>query len=435
MSISHAQTLAAAMQQALDTHPEIQSGIHARLSVDAQLQAAQGGYLPQVDLLAGQGHQGTENASSRGSPGNGFLVMSRTESSLQARQMLFDGFATRSEVDRQRATVNARAYALLGNSERIGLNVVQVYLDVLKRQAFLRLAEENLGNHQRIFDQISRRSEQGVGRLVDLNQAQARLALARNNLTTEQTNLADARVSYLSAVGQEPGELTPPPSIAGQLPPSLAAARDALLANSPHLNSAEADVMAAQAQYRAANASFYPRVDAEMSLGSNNNVDGVQGRRSDWQLMLRMRYNLFAGGKNSAELRSKSQQVNQAKDVRDNALRALNEDLGLSWNALKNAREQLPVALQYTEQSLSVRNAYRKQFTLGDRTLLDLLDSENELFTASRRLEEMRFVELFTQYRIQSTVGSLLKSQGVVPPPAAVALDIVKTDVRLPPIR
>jgi adhesin transport system outer membrane protein len=148
--------------------------------------------------------------------------------------------------------------------------------------------------------------------------------------------------------------------------------------------------------------------------------------------MVRMRYNLFAGGRNSAELRSKSHQVNQAKDIRDNALRVLNEDLGLAWNALLNAREQFPIAQQYAEQSQRVRDSYRKQFTLGDRTLLDLLDSENELFTASRRLEDVRYVELFTQYRIKSNMGSLLRSQGVVAPTASVPLDVVKTTGRLP---
>jgi adhesin transport system outer membrane protein len=79
-----------------------------------------------------------------------------------------------------------------------------------------------------------------------------------------------------------------------------------------------------------------------------------------------------------------------------------------------------------------VRESYQKQFSLGDRTLLDLLDSENELFTAARRLEEVRFTELFTQYRIKATMGSLLKSQGVVAPMAAAPLDEVKAKASLP---
>ena len=158
----------------------------------------------------------------------------------------------------------------------------------------------------------------------------------------------------------------------------------------------------------------------------------MDGHSNEWQAMLRMRYNLFAGGSNKADLESKSYQVNQALDIRNNALRVLNEDLGLSWNALKNAREQLPIAREYVEYSTRVRESYQKQFSIGERTLLDLLDSENELFTAARRLTDLRYSELFTQYRIKATMGELLRSQGVVAPMATVVQADLKPKATLP---
>jgi adhesin transport system outer membrane protein len=148
--------------------------------------------------------------------------------------------------------------------------------------------------------------------------------------------------------------------------------------------------------------------------------------------MLRMRFNLFAGGSNKADLESKSYLSNQALDIRNNALRVLNEELGLAWNALNNANAQVPIAQQYVDRSTSVRSAYQKQFSLGERTLLDLLDSENELFSASRRLAEIKNIQLFTQYRIKATMGELLKSQGVVAPLASVVQNDVKPKVQLP---
>src|SRR3546814_10764754 len=75
-----------------------------------------------------------------------------------------------------------RAYSLLDASERTGLTVAQVYLDVLTRREFVRLAEENLKSHERIFDQIKLRTDRGVGSGADLDQAEARMAQARNNL-------------------------------------------------------------------------------------------------------------------------------------------------------------------------------------------------------------------------------------------------------------
>jgi adhesin transport system outer membrane protein len=429
---AHADTLAQAMQQAMESHPEIQSGVNARLAADKQLTAAKGGYLPSVDLEAGYGREGTDSPSTRNGSNDHWDTLNRGESALRLRQMVFDGFATSSEVGRQKANVNSRAYALLGTSERTALDVAQVYTDVLRRQEMVRLAEENLKNHQRVYDQISLRSARGVGRLADQDQAEARLAQAQNNLLTEQTNLADARTNYFSVVGSEPVELTDPAGLAGQLPADLQTARRELVENSPILRSAESDVAAAEKQYDAAKSTFYPRFDAELSRAADNNVDGDEGHNNEWQAMLRMRYNLFAGGSNKAELEAKSYQANQALDIRNNALRQLNEELGLSWNALSNARDQLPIARQYVDYSTRVREAYQKQFTIGERTLLDLLDSENELFTASRRMVDLKYTELFAQYRIKATMGELLKSQGVVAPLAAVASEDIKPKVQLP---
>lgn len=428
---AHGQTLSEAMQSAIEVHPEVQAGINSRLSVEEQMKTAKGGYLPQVDLLAGYGREYTDSPGTRGTTHN-TETLTRGESSLRLQQMLFDGFATRSEVGRQRATVNARAYELLGTSERTALSVAEVYIEVLKRQAMARLAADNLLSHERIYDQITLRSQSGVGRTADLDQAEARLAQARNNLITEQTNLADAQVNYFSVVGRDAAELSVPQGLVGQLPENLQAARAEMLVSNPFLSSAESDVQATEQQYEAAKSSFYPRFDAELSRGMDNNLDGTAGHSNEWRAMVNMRYNLFAGGSNKADLQSKSYQINQAMDIRNNALRVLNEDLGLAWNALQNARQQLPIAQQYVDYSTRVRESYQQQFQLGDRTLLDLLDSENELFTASRRLEEVRFTELFTQYRIKATMGSLLKSQGVVAPMAAAPLDEVKAQVSLP---
>src|SRR5262245_10410070 len=118
----HAQSLSEAMQHAMDAHPEVQAGVNSRLSADKQLQAAKGGYLPSVDLLGGYGREGTDNTTTRAT-GDHWETLNRGESSLRLRQMVFDGFATKNEVGRQQATVNSRAYALLGTSERTALDV------------------------------------------------------------------------------------------------------------------------------------------------------------------------------------------------------------------------------------------------------------------------------------------------------------------------
>lgn len=432
-SFVQAQTLSEAMQKAVDVHPEIQAGVNARIAADYQVRAAQGGYLPKVDLLGGYGRESSDNTTTRAaSNSHDWKTLNRGESSIRLQQNLFQGFGTQNEVSRQQATANSRGYALLNTTERTALTVAQVYLDVLTRREMVQLAEDNLKSHERIFDQIKLRTSRGVGRMADMDQAEARLAQARNNLLTEQTNLEDAKANYISAVGEEPDQLERPQGFVVLMPANLEEARRQMVESSPVLRSAESDIAAAEKQYEAAKSTFYPRFDAELQRSANNNVGGEEGHDNGYSAMLRMQFNLYSGGSNKADLQSKASQASQALDIRNNALRELNQELSLAWNAYNNAAAQVPIAQEYVDRSTRVRTSYQQQFSLGERTLLDLLDSENELFTASQRLAQIKNLQLYTQYRIKADMGQLLRSQGIVAPLASVVQNEVKTKVNLP---
>ncbi len=432
---TQAMTLSQAIQSTVDTHPEIQASMNDRLSTDEDVKFAKGGYLPTVDALAGYGRENSDNPTTRGLTGHNQETLTYGTSELRLRQMLFDGFNTPNEVARTKAVVNSRAYFVQGTSESLALRTVEVYLDVLKRRELVALAKNNLQAHQRIGDQIGLRSQRGVGSTADLDQSNARLALAENNLYTEEVNLADAESNFFSAVGRMPDELESPATIKGQVPADLGAARLAVMANNPFLKSAQSDVMAAEKQYEVAKSPFYPRFDAEVATTANNNTQGEEGHDNSWRAGLVMNYNLFNGMRDKARLQSSAYQVNQSMDIRNNALRIINENISLAWNAMENARLQTPIARNYADYTARVREAYQQQFGLGQRTLLDLLDSENELFTANRRYTEVRYTEEFAMYRVMSAIGELLRSQGTVLPAEATALNEVKSEAQLPEMK
>lgn len=411
-----AATLEQAVKDSLLWHPQVSASVNSRYSADQDLRAAKGGYLPTLDLTAGTGWEQTDNATTRAANDHR-RDLHRSESSINLSQNLFNGFATTSEVARQQATANSRAHAVMNTSEVTALNAIQTYLDVLMRQKMVQLAEENLKNHERVFDQIRLRTEQGVGRTADFEQAQARLAQAQNNLLTEQTNLQDAQANYYSVVGKEATDLSLP--VMTQIPASQVEARKLMLENSPLLKQADSDVEATRQQYEAAKSRFYPSVDVDVGRRMDNNVDGTRGHDQEWQAMVRMRYNLFNGGSDKAQLSSYAYKMQEAQDVKRNALRQLDEELRLSWNAWENAKKQVPIAKDYAERSAIVRTAYQEQFSIGERSLLDMLDSENEVFTAQRRYVEMQFVEMFTTYRINARIGDLLKQLKIQAPSAA----------------
>jgi outer membrane protein, adhesin transport system len=432
---TQAMTLSEAIQSTIDNHPELHASMNDRLSADEEVKIAKGGYLPTVDLLMGYGREQTDSPSTRALGDHNKETLNYRDAELRLRQMLFDGFNTPNEVARTKSVVDSRAYYVLGTSESLALRTVEVYLDVLKRREMVTLAQNNLQTHQRINDQIGLRSERGVGSTADLDQSEARLALAENNLYTEQVNLADAEANFFSATGRMPDELELPATVKGEMPADLLAARQSVMDNNPFLKSAQADVYAAEKQYEVAKSPFYPRFDLELATTADDNTQGDEGHYNTWRAAVVMNYNLFNGMRDKARLQSAAHQINQSMDIRNNALRVLNENLSLAWNAMENARLQTPKARDYADYTSRVREAYQQQFSLGQRTLLDLLDSENELFTANRRYTEVRYTEEFSMYRVISAMGELLKKQNVVVPAEAVALTEVKSEARLPDMK
>ncbi|MCY1275274.1 Outer membrane efflux protein BepC [compost metagenome] len=432
---TQAMTLAEAIQNTVNNHPEVSASRNSRLSADEDVKYARGGYLPSVDALAGYGRERSDNPDTRAQGNHHKETMNYDAAELRLRQMLFDGFNTPNEVKRTEAVVNSRAYYLQGNAEAQALRAVDVYLEVLKRREMVALAKNNLQAHARIGDQIGLRKERGVGSAADFDQSEARLALAQNNLYTEEVNLADAEANFYSVVGRMPDELVTPGTVKGEMPADLISARQAMIDNNPLLKSAQSDVTAAEKQYEVAKSPFYPRFDAELATHANDDMSGQKGHDTGWRAGLAMNYNLFNGMRDKARLQSAAHQINQAMDIRNNALRQINENVMLAWNAMENARLQTPKAREYADYTSRVREAYQQQFSLGQRTLLDLLDSENELFTANRRYVEVRYTEEFSMYRVQAAMGELLRKQNIVLPPEAVALSEVKNEARLPELK
>ncbi|MCE0827397.1 TolC family outer membrane protein [Buttiauxella sp. A2-C2_NF] len=419
----NAESLPNTVKQALSTHPEVNASVNSRYSAEQDLRAARGGYLPSLNLNAEAGQKNLDDTTTRAGGDNNGMNLSPNDATVSLDQNVFDGFATTSEVGRQKATVDSRAFSVMNISETTALEVVQAYLDVLQREEYVHLAQDDLANHERIYDQIRLRTDQGVGRSGDLMQAEARLAQAQNNLLTEQTNLEDAKTSFTSVTGREPENLSLPENIAAELPKSLKDAKQVMEANNPLLKSANADIEAAHQQYEASKSTFYPRVDVSLAHSVSNDTDTTRAHAEEWQAMVKLHYNLYQGGSDKATMDSRAYLQKQAQDVRNNTLRQMNQEIGLAWTALKNARDQLPAAAEYADRSVKVRTAYQDQFSLGERTLLDLLDSENEVFSSKRRLVELRYLEISSGYRISARMGELLKDLKVSPTPAAQPID------------
>ncbi len=416
--ISTADTLAEVVARTLSTHPDVLANVQERRARDEELIQARSGYGPSVDLDAGVGREGSDNSTTRSQYG-GSETLTRRESRIVLRQMVFDGFATRSEVARQSARVDSIAYTLTSSAEQVSLRTAEVYLDVLRRQELLELAKQNVAAHERTRDQIELRSKSGLSRRADLDQVIARYAQAMANVIAEESNLADARTNYLRVTGELPDKLVQPDTQLLRIPDTLEEAEQIALAAHPTLKSADADVQAAHAQHKAARSSFYPRFDIEAAQVWSADIDGQEGDNNDTNIMLRTQYRLFNMGKDEARWRQTAHLVGEAKEIRANTQRQVIESMRLSWSQYKSGTEQLSYLEQHKISASATLNAYQKQFSIGKRSLLDLLDSENEVFEAGRAYTNTKYDRLYALYRMQAGMGRLLASLRIDPPDGA----------------
>lgn len=423
-----AQSLKEALQQTVNENPEIQASKDERLAVEQEIDQARAGYFPTVDISTGYGFEQSLNPSTRSrifssNQQLGTVQYGREEAALMVRQMIFDGLATPNEVARQEARTNAKAFNVFGRSEITALKAVEAYLNVLRREELLALAQENLTFHARTNDQITLRGQQGIGKKADTEQSIGRVSLAETNVRAEEGNLKDAKTAFLRVVGVIPGKLEMPANPNNLLPKDIDAAVEKAVANHPILKSANADVDSALSQHETAKAAYMPRVDFEGGGSYNNNLDGIPGTNQDATAMLRLRYNLFNGGKDLARRNETSHLIAQSKDIRDNTYRQVVESMRLSWVAHQTIKNQLEFFKNHQEASIKTIEAYQSQFNIGQRTLLDLLDSANEMFVAKSAYTNAKYDEAFAAYRILASMGSLNQSLGVTLPQETAPLE------------
>ncbi|WP_415033477.1 TolC family outer membrane protein [Azonexus sp.] len=396
-------------QNAVLNNPEVTSKWRNYKAADEEIGVARGGYLPRVDLTASTGRE-----SLKAAPTNAKEDYSRRGYTLSLNQMLFDGFATRSEVRKLDKARLVRYYELLEASENIALEASRAYLDVLRYRSLLELAKDNYVRHKATYEQLKVRTASGVGRRVDLEQAGSRLALAEVNLTTETANLHDVSARFQRLTGTLPPEqILTPGSVNSAFPATPKAALDVLYRSNPTLHAAIENIEAAQHEIDNKRAAYSPRVDLRARTDSNSNYQGVKGDRDYQVAEVVFSWNLFNGGADRARERQFMERKHMAVEMREKACRDTRQTLLIAYNDIQRLQEQSGHLNTQVALLEKTRDAYRDQFNVGQRTLLDLLDTENELLSARRSAVNAESDLTLAYLRTYAGMGSLLEFLGL----------------------
>jgi adhesin transport system outer membrane protein len=407
-----------AVRKAVNGNPEVQARWHGYRAATEEQDVARGGYWPQIDLTLGTGREWIKR------PDTPTRQSDYRGATLTLNQMIYDGFATKSEVARMGYARLVRYYELLDATESTALEVVRAYADVERYSEQLKLAKANYVEHKQLYDQINDRVKAGVSRRVDLEQAAGRLALAESNLLTEASNLHDVSARYVRIVGEVPIDRLPPLEDnlgSAPLPDNVTAALKSAYVANPAFNATIENVRATEALRDRTRAANHPRLDLRARKYLGHDVDGYDGNSRDDLVEVVLSYNLYRGGADQARIRQAGEEVGQARDLREKACRDLRQTLTIAYEDNRRLGEQLVYLDQHQLAIAKAREAYRRQFDIGQRTLLDLLDTENEYFDARRAYVNAHYDRIIAQARTLSGIGQLLH-----------ALDVVREDLPTP---
>ncbi|MBF0157933.1 MAG: TolC family outer membrane protein [Magnetococcales bacterium] len=407
-----AQTLSEAVSKAVQTNPELLAERQKQAAVEQQIGQARAGYLPSVDINAGYGREYSDNTTTRAAkPPNGTLTLNRREATVTAKQMLFDGFATSHAVDKAESTAASARH----NQQKVLDTVIQstsdYYLEAYKQEQLLELVKDNVVLHQRILEKIKQKFESGAGTEADVQQTETRWALTSALQVATDTAYKNARIRFIRTIGEAPKDLTKPSINTALLPKSSEAAVEVALKQHPAVLAAQADLVAAKADLAATQASsFIPRFDLELSALKNADVGGSIGDGTGMAAMLRMNYNLLRGGGDLAKNQENHHKVNQAQETLDQRQREVIEGVRTAWELMEMSRNRITYLKQHAEISRKVADAYHQQFKMGKRTLLDVLNTETELFTARSSLitEDLNYLMGF--YRLLGSMGQITQA-------------------------
>jgi adhesin transport system outer membrane protein len=414
--MAEAKTLGESVSTSLNSHPEVLIAKQNKAAILQEWEQAKSGYLPTVDLNIGSGHERSNNSTTRNrtardpSDTGGHRSLWRNEASLTANQMIFDGFETSANICQQRARFESAAKNTQEVQDTIVLRTVQAYLDVLRNKELVQLSQENLTAHTKYLKQITARSDSGRGNKADIRQAEGRLALAEANLYSAQGELKNANASYKEIVGESPKDLVSYKTPTADIPTTIEESLKRALEVNPAIHSAKYDIKAADSALDGTKASFYPRLDLELDAQRQQNLDGQPGGNNSYSAMARIRYNLYRGGADIARKREQTARVQEAHDTLERDRREIEERMYEAWNDLQTAKTRLKPLNNHVVSSGQTKTAYKSQFDIGQRSLLDLLDSEIEYFNSKTAHINGQYAVDFAVYNVLATTGDIQSS-------------------------
>jgi len=378
------------VRAAVQTSPNLAQS-NTRLDVaQANKLAAKGEFLPQVSL-------GLNARSER-------IVSDLADVSpyLRVSQLVYDGGAATGSLTAARARVLESRGDQLQTAAATALAAIETYVLVLDRRELRDIAHRNVLVHEDVARQIEQRASGGAGSNADVLTAQSRTADARTRLADAKAQVDRAEARYREVFGVPPGSL--PPAVAA---PDLKRSDAQIVMDSPQVRRVDATLLAAKADQVAAMA----RRNPEVRVSAFANQD--RARDANFGVDLAVNYELDSTGQRRAAIAAADAQVRQAQAQREQLIREIGRELGFIRSDQKAGAERLREAQVAVRANAASVEAARAQFSIGRRSLIEILDAQRDNVNAQERLILAQQNYFLTNYAALSLTGDILDLLGI----------------------
>lgn len=395
---SMAATLDEALVQVYLASPKLESARARLRRVDESVPQALAGWRPRLTGTSGA-------AFAQTSTEDGEQTLGTLRQALNLVQPVYTGGATRAETARAENEVRAERARLGVAEQQVLLEAVDAFTAVARDRAVLDLARRN---ERRLQEQLSgTRDRYRFGELTktDVAQAESRVARAEAERVRAEGGVEVAAARYRRVIGDEPAELAMPEPLEDR--PMAAAEAPAVAESVPAVAAARFALAGARDQIDAAKAQLKPR----LSLDGEASYDREPSTLIDYQRSLKvgatLSVPLYQGGGEYSRVRQARQGVAERRHDLDDALRVAEEELLAAQAALRAVTAQIRSLQSQVDNAAFALDGVRQEALVGARTVLDVLDAEQELFSAEVELTRARREEVLASYRMRAAQGLL----------------------------
>lgn len=401
MSIgAHAETMDTAMQAARDFNPQIRSATANRDASQARVTQAQGARLPHVEVTGGYGYNRYD------APGVAPMSLYRPANAGVALSLpLYTGGRLKAELAAAQYGVKVADSRAQDSEQTVLFNAGMAFLKVARTGKLLELAIGQQELLEKELKQAQAELTAGTRTRTDVAQAESRLAGARAAVRQAQSEADDARTSFRAVTGRDPqGELVVPQ-------PTGLADREAfvsdVLAGNPRLAAAGAQIDVAQAHYKAARAERLPTVTLQAGINQDRESNPFLMRETNRTIGVQVRIPLYEGGMTMGKEAEKAAEIRQSEADRDDQRENLVADATAAFNDYQSTAAQLTALQQQVNAASTALDGARKELHVGTRTLLDVLNAEQELLDARISLWNAVFQQAGDGIRMKALAGNL----------------------------